>query len=137
MMFGPGIWVVVLPTAVVKEPKEIKDVPNPAAPAVLMKSLLEKCLLLSDMIVSFLNSEFFKKYPEGKASLLSYIELYLEPEKAEELKAVSDSYKISFIPYDWNLNDQNAQFMKNVSVFGNISKENLKDIFLAEQRFVF
>ncbi len=80
---------------------------------------------------------YSKKYPEEKASLLSYIELYLEPEKAEALKAVSDSYKISFIPYDWNLNDQNAQFRKNVSVFGNISKEDLKDIFLAEQRFVF
>ncbi len=78
-----------------------------------------------------------KKYPEGQASLLSYIELYLEPEKAEELKTVGDSYKIDFIPYDWNLNDQNPQFKKNISVFDNIAKEGLKDIFLAEQRFVF
>ncbi len=80
---------------------------------------------------------YSKKYPKGEASLLSYIELYLEPEKVEALKAVSNSYTISFIPYDWNLNDQNPQSKKNVSVFDNISKEDLKDIFLAEQGFVF
>jgi hypothetical protein len=48
------------------------------------------------------------KFPNGKASLLSYIELYLSPEKAEELNAVGNNYTLRFIPYDWKLNDQKS-----------------------------
>ena len=46
------------------------------------------------------------QYPDRESSLLSYIELFLTPEKTEELKAVSNSYILRFIPYDWRLNDQ-------------------------------
>jgi hypothetical protein len=48
------------------------------------------------------------KYPDREPSLLSYIELYLTPEKAEELKATGNSYRLRFIPYDWRLNDQKS-----------------------------
>lgn len=46
------------------------------------------------------------KYPGRESSLLSYIELYVEPGKAEELKAIGGTYDLRFIPYDWKLNDQ-------------------------------
>ena len=48
------------------------------------------------------------KYPGQTSSLLSYIELYLVPQKAQELKAVRKSYDLRFIPYDWRLNDQKS-----------------------------
>jgi hypothetical protein len=34
------------------------------------------------------------------------IELYLALEKAQALRALGNSYKLPFIPYDWDLNDQ-------------------------------
>ena len=46
------------------------------------------------------------KFPGRKSDLLSYIELYLTPEKIEELKKVGNSYTLRFVPYDWRLNDQ-------------------------------
>ena len=70
----------------------------------------EKIIYLSSIFKWYekdFTSWYSKKYPEGEASLLSYIELYLKPDKAEELTTVSDSYTVSFIPYDWKLNDQN------------------------------
>ena len=48
------------------------------------------------------------KYPDRKSSLLSYIELYLTPEKSEEVKAIGNTYTLRFIPYDWRLNDQES-----------------------------
>ena len=51
---------------------------------------------------------FSAEYPDRESSLLSYIERYLTPEKAEELKAVANSYTLRFIPYDWQLNDQKS-----------------------------
>jgi hypothetical protein len=48
------------------------------------------------------------KYPNRKSSLLSYIELYLTPEKSEELKAIANSYTLRYFPYDWQLNDQKS-----------------------------
>jgi hypothetical protein len=48
------------------------------------------------------------KFPERKASLLSYIALYLSPEKTDELKKIGNSYTLRFIPYDWRLNDQKS-----------------------------
>lgn len=47
------------------------------------------------------------KYPDRESSLLSYIELYLTPARAEELQAIANSYTLRFMPYDWHLNDQN------------------------------
>jgi hypothetical protein len=46
------------------------------------------------------------KFPERESSLLSYIELYLTPEKIEELKKIGNSYPLRYVPYDWRLNDQ-------------------------------
>ena len=48
------------------------------------------------------------KYPERESSLLSYIELYLTPEKTEELKKIGNGYSLRFVPYDWRLNDQKS-----------------------------
>ena len=48
------------------------------------------------------------KYPERESSLLSYIELYLTPEKLEELRKINNSYSLRFITYDWQLNDQKS-----------------------------
>lgn len=47
-------------------------------------------------------------YPDREANLLSYIQLYLPPEKADVLKDVAGRYAIKYIPYDWRLNDQTA-----------------------------
>ena len=47
-------------------------------------------------------------YPGRESSLLSYIELYLTPERIEELKKISNSYALRFVPYDWRLNDQKS-----------------------------
>jgi hypothetical protein len=47
-------------------------------------------------------------YPDRESSLLSYIELYLTPQRAEELKAIANSYTLRFMPYDWRLNDQKS-----------------------------
>lgn len=46
------------------------------------------------------------RYPERKATLLDYVSLYLPPEKVQEIMRYSDSYRLSFVPYDWHLNDQ-------------------------------
>jgi hypothetical protein len=46
------------------------------------------------------------RYPERKATLLDYVSLYLPPEKAQEIMRYSNSYRLSFVPYDWHLNDQ-------------------------------
>ncbi len=48
------------------------------------------------------------QYPEADASLIDYVALYLPEEKAEQLKANASNYSVEFIPYDWNLNDQNV-----------------------------
>jgi hypothetical protein len=48
------------------------------------------------------------KFPEREASLLSYIELYLTPEKKDELKKIGNGYSLRFVPYDWRLNDQKS-----------------------------
>jgi hypothetical protein len=48
------------------------------------------------------------KFPGRESSLLSYIDLYLAPEKAEELKAIGISYSLRFVSYDWRLNDQQS-----------------------------
>ena len=48
------------------------------------------------------------KFPEREASLLNYIELYLTPEKKEELKKIGNGYSLRFVPYDWRLNDQKS-----------------------------
>lgn len=49
-----------------------------------------------------------RRYPERETSLLSYIKLYLTPEKSEILEKAADRYGLKFIPYDWGLNDQTA-----------------------------
>ena len=49
-----------------------------------------------------------QKYPDRKASLLSYIGLYLPTEASKALEEVADRYTVKFIPYDWGLNDQNT-----------------------------
>ena len=46
------------------------------------------------------------KFPGRESSLLSYIALYLTPEKMGELKKINTSYSLHFVPYDWRLNDQ-------------------------------
>ena len=48
-------------------------------------------------------------FPKNEASLLSYIELFLPPDKADALRAISNRYTVRFIPYDWRLNDQNSE----------------------------
>ena len=71
----------------------------------------EKAIYLSS-IFKWYESDFTKwysaNYPEGKSSLTSYIQLYLQPDKAQELKAAADSYTVRFIAYDWNLNDRKS-----------------------------
>ncbi|HIF50480.1 MAG TPA: DUF547 domain-containing protein [Thiotrichaceae bacterium] len=46
-------------------------------------------------------------YPEKKATLINFIRLYLSEETASLIEEHASAYKIEFIPYDWNLNDQN------------------------------
>ena len=48
-----------------------------------------------------------EQFPNRKATLLSYVLLYLPAEKAEELRKYGASYQVNFIPYDWRLNDKN------------------------------
>ena len=44
--------------------------------------------------------------PPREKTLIDFIVLYVPQEKASELKELSPSYDIAFIPYDWKLNDQ-------------------------------
>jgi hypothetical protein len=44
-------------------------------------------------------------HPELSASLPGYIALYLDGEKASEWEKISTTYRLEFIPYDWQLND--------------------------------
>ena len=48
-----------------------------------------------------------ERYPGRRASLLDYIALYLPPARMKALQEVGDRYTISYVPYDWGLNDQN------------------------------
>ncbi len=50
-----------------------------------------------------------ERYPGRRASLLDYIALYLPPARMKALQAVGDRYTISYVPYDWGLNDQNLR----------------------------
>jgi len=45
-------------------------------------------------------------YPEQEATLLQYVALYLEPERARNLRENSSTFGVEFVPYDWGLNDQ-------------------------------
>ena len=47
-----------------------------------------------------------QNHPEQPASLANYIALYLDSEKAKELKAIEKHFTVLFTPYDWRLNDQ-------------------------------
>jgi hypothetical protein len=71
----------------------------------------EKVIYLSSIFQWYekdFTSWYRQKYPGRTASLLSYIDLYLTPEKSEELQKIGDRYRLRFIPYDWRLNDQKA-----------------------------
>jgi len=71
----------------------------------------EKAIYLSSIFNWYekdFTSWYADKYPGRESSLLSYIGLYLAPEKMEVLKKISDSYTLRFIPYDWRLNDQKS-----------------------------
>lgn len=73
--------------------------------------MIEKIIYLSSIFKWYekdYTSWYSTKFPKGKATLLSYIELYLQPEKAKELTAIGNSYTLRFIPYDWQLNDQKS-----------------------------
>ena len=76
----------------------------------------EKIIYLSSLFQWYekdFTTWYTAKYPGRESSLLSYIELYLVPEKAEELKAIGDSYNLRFIPYNWRLNDQKSNVIQN------------------------
>lgn len=71
----------------------------------------EKVIYLSsifDWYEKYFTNWYTAKFPEREASLLSYIELYLRPEKKEELKKFGNGYSLRFVPYDWRLNDQKS-----------------------------
>ena len=46
-----------------------------------------------------------EEYPEGDASLVNYLRLYLAEDRLDELDRAVD-YEIKALPYDWGLNDQ-------------------------------
>jgi hypothetical protein len=50
-----------------------------------------------------------RRYPDGEASLLGYIQLYLPEEQATALGNAAADYEIRYIPYDWLLNDQEGR----------------------------
>ena len=69
----------------------------------------EKVIYLSSIFKWYekdFTSWYNERFPKQNSSLLSYIELYLASEKVVELKNIEDSYTLRFIPYDWQLNDQ-------------------------------
>jgi len=71
----------------------------------------EKVIFLSSIFKWYekdFTSWYTAKYPGRESSLLSYIELYLTPEKIEELKKNGNGYSLRFAPYDWRLNDQKS-----------------------------
>ena len=71
----------------------------------------EKVIYLSSIFKWYetdFTSWYATKYPGRPSSLLSYIELYLTPQKKEELKKIRNRYSLRFIPYDWRLNDQKS-----------------------------
>jgi hypothetical protein len=71
----------------------------------------EKVIYLSSIFKWYekdFTSWYATKFPGRESSLLSYIDLYLAPEKAEELKAIGISYSLRFVSYDWRLNDQQS-----------------------------
>ena len=69
----------------------------------------EKTIYLSS-IFQWYEKDFLSwyqnRFPGHQASLLKYIGLYLTPEKTAELEKYGDDYKLQFIAYDWQLNDQ-------------------------------
>ena len=71
----------------------------------------EKVIYLSSIFKWYekdFTSWYATKFPGRESSLLSYIELYLTPEKTEELKKIGNGYSLRFVPYDWRLNDQKS-----------------------------
>lgn len=53
-------------------------------------------------------SWFRQRSSNQTAGLLDYIALYVEAEDADDLLKAAETYTVSFIPYDWTLNDQIA-----------------------------
>lgn len=53
-------------------------------------------------------SWYQQQYPDQDATLINYISLYVAANKLEQLQGKALHYPIQFTPYDWSLNDQNA-----------------------------
>ena len=49
-----------------------------------------------------------QNHPDHPANLTNYIALYLDSEKAKELKTIEKHFTVLFTPYDWRLNDQSG-----------------------------
>ena len=47
-----------------------------------------------------------EKFPAEEATLLKYVQHYLPPARAAELRSSKATYHVQFTPYDWRLNDQ-------------------------------